>query len=342
MSEFRNMNSNIYDIVFDFSVSKSGGGLRRLHAYMKYFSNSKKSVLFIINPANEKLAKELKVNYYKYSRTIFSRFLRDKNISRIIAGKVKVFFSYGIPVSVKIGKINILHLSNALPFDYEKCSLSKIGLIKNILLRKIFKIHKEQNILTAESRYTLNKYIERVGWLKETFILENGFDEPGCCFEESSKYEKYAITVGTESYKRLDRAYKLFRKLKNNNDLKSLLIIGDKSKIPKNILKRKDVVVTGYLKRSLVVSLLKNSKIYITTSEIENSSNALIEGLIYSEKVALSIIPSHLEVIKAEECEFIEADGINYILASIKAIKMDSLISWEQSINKLISIIERN
>ena len=119
-------------LIFNFSASYIGGGHKRMIEFVKYM-NSFGGAIFILN-------KNVESDVLNYNKNIYF-FIKQSNISRLILGNyylnrilsnyenIDFYYSYGIPFTKKIGKINWIHISNILPFysyDY------KIGLYQKI------------------------------------------------------------------------------------------------------------------------------------------------------------------------------------------------------------------
>jgi glycosyltransferase involved in cell wall biosynthesis len=328
------------DILFDFSVSRYGGGLRRLHSYMEYFKDKTVRTLFIIHPDLVGLASKIGIDFECRKRNPFSRFYPDKKLEKKYHGRTKIFFSYGIPISRKIGFLNYLHLSNALPFDYENCSVAFSDLLKNYLLRVLFKIFKQQDIVCAESDFTISVYKKRIGWYGDSFVSRNGSDDPMInTIKKKEKMGNYMVTIGTERYKRLDHVYEIFSRIKNNEKVDKLLIIGNQKKIPLGVANKNDVQIMNIIPRNEVLSILQNSGGYITASEIENSSNALIEAMQLCPKVIMSSIPSHHESVDTEGKDLLRINNRNFYIVNKAALRELGELTWEKSIQHLISHI---
>mgnify|MGYP000689916783 CR=1 FL=1 len=65
----------------------------------------------------------------------------------------------------------------------------------------------------------------------------------------------------------------------------SLIIIGNEDNVPENIRCQDDVELISYLSDEDYYSALSGADIFISTSAVENSSNAVIEGLSFSKKI---------------------------------------------------------
>jgi len=78
--------------------------------------------------------------------------------------------------------------------------------------------------------------------------------------------------------------------------------------------------------------------VFISTSEIENSSNAVLEALALGETVVLSDIPSHRELIGNGAGQPLVADGLRYLQLDAGACTLDfSQYSWNKTISYMLS-----
>jgi hypothetical protein len=78
-----------------------------------------------------------------------------------------------------------------------------------------------------------------------------------------------------------------------------MIIIGNKKYLSKDIINNPQISIIEYVPTDeKVYDLLFNSEYYISASEIENSSIAVLESFLLSKTSILSSIPSHLEMVK--------------------------------------------
>jgi hypothetical protein len=95
--------------LFNFSHSYSGGGLKRLLAYSKYF-DEEGGANFIVNfKVKPQLEKYLNNKYYYLDSNIFNNINNNKaylvNLVKSL-DNIDLYYSYGIPIAFKIGRIN--------------------------------------------------------------------------------------------------------------------------------------------------------------------------------------------------------------------------------------------
>ena len=340
--------------LMNFSSSYTGGGSKRLLETAKWFDKSNGGH-FIIHQKSYKLIKDYSNNnvFYVVNPSRIRRLFNDgyylQNILNV-TGTPDIYFSYGIPVFYKIGKINWFHISNALSLTTHKIDITLIQRLKMILLKhRILNSLDNVQIISGDSEFSLNllktvsqKKLESIFFS----VLPNGFNE---CEKKNVLHavkdeEHYAITIGTFKYKKLSVAFHLFRFLqKKDAKLKKFIIIGNKDDLPNELRKNENVVVDIGSNRENLIHLLSNAEYYISASQIENSSIAALEGLIFSKSVVLSDIPSHREMLKDMDFEELYIDGMNdlFLVANFESnLIPPNIHSWEQANFKFYEILE--
>jgi hypothetical protein len=340
--------------LMNFSSSYIGGGSKRLIETAKCFDKSNGGH-FIIHQKSYNLVKEYSHNnvFYVVNPNRIRRLFNDghylKNILNI-TGTPEIYFSYGIPVFYKIGKINWFHISNALSLTTNKIDITPIQRLKMILLKhRILNSLDNVRIISGESEFSLNllKSVSKNKFESTFFnVLPNGFNpcENKNIVRKVKEEEHYAITIGTLKYKKLSVAFNLFRFLqKKDAKLKKFYIIGNKHDLPNEIKYNENVVVDVGSNREDLIHLLSNAEYYISASQIENSSIAALEGLIFSKYVVLSDIPPHREMLKDIDFEELYIDGMNdlFLVANFESNFIPPNIhSWEQATFKFHEILK--
>jgi glycosyltransferase involved in cell wall biosynthesis len=326
----------MYDILFDFSSSPVGGGLRRVEAYAEYFSHSPLKIHFFIHEEarNRNRIQQL-VPTTLVHKTSISKLSLSKDYLKKFDASAKWLFSYGIPTTRGYAEKNWLHISNVLPFSLFKATLSPSLFLKMYILRQQYKINFLNNdIISAESNFSIQMYISVTGWKGLYLLLRNGVNVTLPAFE--SIKQKYAIAVGTHSYKRIDLTYKLFQKLKDDLGLNKLLILGNPAQIPKLIRRALDVEIRDFMPDDELVRTLKTASYFISTSEVENSSCAVQEGLQFTKKAILSNIPSHQEMLqKNAEC-LTRYKGMDYLIVDQSDLSVESMADWTNEMGKML------
>ena len=333
----------LYDIIFDFSVSPVGGGLKRLLEYIKYFDQSQAKVLFLVHPRTCEILKGYKNVHIDYvSRSIVKRLLFDSSYVSRYRDKSKCFFSYGIPIYQRMSNLDWFHLSNTLPFAYKKCSVSRVSKLKNFLLFRMFKKGASNpDIVSAESQFSLDLYSSRCGKPKESIILRNGVDSIHFNNESIPERLPTVLTVGVEGYKRIVKVFNEFLNMRKTMGIEKLIIVGPLKKVPKYIVQTDGVRVTGQIAKEEITPLYSTSQFYISASEIENSSNAVIEAVAGGATCILSKIPSHLEMFDYDENLYCNYDiGEEFFVADATHLKSKQKQMWKEIIEIMLDRIK--
>ena len=325
----------MYDILFDFSSSPTGGGFRRLEAYAEYFSQSTLKIHFFIHTAasNRDRIQQL-VPTTLVHKTNASKVWLIKDYLKKIGMGAKWLFSYGIPIKRGYAEQNWLHVSNVLPFFFFHVTVAPNIFLKMCLLRQQFKSNYLNNdIISAESDFSIKMYIDVTGWKGDAIVLRNGLHKVDPGFEPK---QPFAIAIGTHPYKRIDRTYEVFQELKDELGLNKLLIVGDSKLIPRVIRSAVDVESKDYLPEAELLSCLKRAMYFISTSEVENSSSAVLEGLQYTQKAILSNIPSHQEMLRSNSGKHFQHLGKDYLIVNQNDVSDGAMAEWPNEIEKML------
>jgi len=337
-----------YKFLFNFAVTRTGGGLKRLCEYTKWF-HKKGGAYFIIHPNCDFLIKEFPNNkYFVVLQAPTQRLFKDcdylSNIKKEI-GTPDLYYSYGIPIYCHFGKVNWFHLSNVLPFNSRGMGLSLFDrfIRFRVLGWKINNNYKNADIISAESQNSLsllkNKNNEKL------FLSINGSDDEISYLQNKFKMEKdnIAIVVGTQKYKALLDSYHIFKTLKKHNKLLKLFLIGSKDSIPAQLMNSEDVLATGVLQQSDVIEFLKKTKYYISTTLVENSFNAASEGVIFADESYISDIGPHRELLENEPFEQVSISRVSNPVIRIKRedIVGKNLKLWDDIISELIQEVNK-
>lgn len=331
--------------LFNFSSSYSGGGLIILASYLELFDRMG-GATFILN---EYLREELENKYTKNTIHFikvnkFKRLVNDCYYLKEIIKNSPIFdlyFSYGIPVYSRVGARNWFHVSNLIPINPKISHLKGLAMIKMILLRhRIKKFSKNIDFISADSQYGVDQAINFLGHSKHIIakVLKNGIDsESWKEMDLKVRKERVAVTIGTQKYKDLPRLYSLFLYLKDKGEVDRLKIFGDPSSVPARICQDLSVDICGFVDHGEILKFLSRSMIYLSSSRIENSSIASLEGLYLCSKSYLSEIGSHRELIIDSGLEVKSQDisniGSFYKVEGVVSGEYIDSISWD-SINK--------
>lgn len=338
--------------LFNFSSSWSGGGLIRTLETIKWFDGNFGASFIISDRIKDLVSCYNKKNKYffvsenKIKRLVMDGYYIPEIIDEI--GRPDIYFSYGIPVFNNIAKINWFHISNALTLKTTNISLPLITRFKMWILKKrIIKTMNNTDIATGESKFSINLLKEENKKRNITChydFLPNGYDIS--LFEDvlNKKREqsfRYAITIGTLSYKKIDVALELFQKIKETYNLQKFIIIGPFNHLPKSIINDGFVEFKSNISREELFSLLYNAEYYISASQIENSSIAALEALLLSKNIILSNIPSHNEMIKSFKTRilFLRNSKVSFNMLENNNKKINA-IPWINICEKLFHIID--
>jgi hypothetical protein len=336
--------------LFNFSSSYSGGGLKRLIAYIEWF-DKKGGAHFIVN---DKLNGELdnfSRNIYHYvSITPFQKLINTQRYVDVVIkemGKCDFYYSYNIPIKKNPAQIKWFHLSNVLPFT----SMSKFNIPYRrrielwwlgIIVKQGFRY---SDFVSAESRFSLQ--LLSLENNKKLLVSTNGSDqEIGLIssFSSNSVVKNIAVIVGTYYHKNLIDSYKIYRHLKvNNNELK-LVIIGDIDTVPLSIKNDPQVELQGVIDHDKTINVLSNSRFYINTSKVENSWNAASEGVFLAKESFVSKIPPHCELLQDSAMEQLSHLGTFHPILHVSRdnLNSDKLETWGEIITTMNEFIKKN
>jgi hypothetical protein len=267
----------------------------------------------------------------------------DCNYLNSIGRKISspdLYYSYGIPIYAKFGKINWFHLSNVLPIFSRDIPLTLFDRLNfSVIGRRIKRNFQNADVISAESNYSLG--LLNTNKSEKLFLSVNGSnDELNYAHNKlSDRKDNIAVINGTNRYKALHDSYQVFEMLRESNSQLKLIIIGNTKTIPKYLLKNKNIICTGVIKRHEVIDLLKKAKYFISTSLIENSSNATSEGIFFADESYISDIPPHRELLYNMPFNEVSIPDIKRLLLHIKRedISVMNLKSWDIVIIEMIN-----
>lgn len=339
-----------YRYLFNFASSCSGGGLRILLSYLTFFEKNG-GAYFIINSKLKNTVQNFSNNRIDFVElSNFKRLINDTYyVTPIIKeiGNMELYFSYGIPFRKKFAPINWLHISNMIPISPSFRHLSFLRMCQMYLLGyRLKKTGPLIDCLSADSKHALKESLKFLSNnIANHIVLKNGIDEKLLSQKSVNSKEKCAITIGTLGYKDLNRLHKVFNHLKRMQKVKALKIIGDTSTIPNCLKSDPDVILLGTMPYEEVLNHLGSSSIYISTSLIENSSIACLEGLLMCEESYLSQIGPHKEMLEDAKIAFesINLDDVGFIFKVTEKISSDYVknVTWDNLNTNLIDEIKK-
>lgn len=334
--------------IFNFSVSRSGGGYKRLYEYARAL-NSRGGAHFIIHPECYSLAKQFPNNVYHIVRqTKVRRFLNDFGYLSAITdayGPLDFYYSYGIPIPLKVAKVNWFHLSNVLPLAPSGMRMTLLDAFKMRLLgSRIRSSFKNADVISAESEYSLGLIGRQPK--QKLFLSVNGSDDEIKFLSNASHKTKkdLAVVMGTYRHKAIEESYHLFKMLKKTRSANlKMLLAGDPMRIPEIIKLDPDVIVAGHLTRNDLIDVLGDSKFYLSTTYIENSYNAASEGIFLAQESYISNIQPHLELLEGESYKFTAIPGLSrpFLHIERKSLSGVNIKSWDEVVDQMIGELHR-
>ena len=334
--------------LFNFSASYSGGGLKRLSEYAKWF-NENGGAWFIIHPRCERLVEECPANrFFIPAQPRYQRLFADCRYLEAIGkeiGQPELYYSYGIPLYARFGAINWFHVSNVLPLVSQQVPLPLFDRLKlGHLGGRIRANLQNADVISAESNYSLALIDARHA--AKLFLSVNGSDDELAYLHTQGpeKKENIAVVVGTYTYKAIADSYKVFEMLKQANDRLKLMIIGDEKAIPEEVRRDQDVIVRGVLERSDVAESLRKARYYISATRIENSYNAAAEGVFVADESYISDIGPHRELLAGLPFVEVSIPGMRRPVLHVRREKLSgaNLKTWENVITDMIRKVRAN
>ena len=336
--------------LFNFSSSYSGGGLKRLNAYIEWF-NKKGGAHFIVNDKLRGRLDNFSSNTYHYVNiNHFQKLINTQRYVNVVIkemGKCDFYYSYNIPIKKNPAQMKWFHLSNVLPFS----SMSKLNLPYRrrielwwlgILIRQGFRC---SDFVSAESRFSLQ--LLSLEKNKKSLVSANGSDQQMdliSIFSFKSLVKNIAVIVGTYYHKNLIDSYKIYRHLKVNNKELKLVIIGDIDTVPLSIKNDPQVELKGVIDHEKTINVLSSSRFYINTSKVENSWNAISEGVFLAKESFISKIPPHCELLQDSPMELLRHLGTFHPILHVSrdSLVSDKLETWDEIITMMNKFMENS
>jgi glycosyltransferase involved in cell wall biosynthesis len=305
--------------------------------------------LFVVNVRIEEAlrAKFPGNRYFSVAQPLYERLFADCNYLRDVANQVGTpdfYYSYGIPVYRRFGRVNWFHLSNVLPVHPMRgIPLPYLDRFKLAYLGSRIRTHfGNADVISAESNWSL--CLLDVPQSERLFLSVNGSDDEIGYLnsQDESPRSDNAVVVGTTRYKALADSYRVFSMLKRDHPALHLEIIGDRKHIPRELLAHDDVRALGLVERSEVIERLRAARFYISTTLIENSYNAASEGTVLAEKSYLSDIGPHREFLDGVRVDHVSVPGVERPLLCVKGkdVSTAQLKSWNDVISEMVGRFE--
>jgi len=332
-----------YKALFNFAASYSTGGYKRLYEYAKWF-NGNGGAWFVIHPRCTHLMAEFPHNeFYIATQSHIERLYNDcaylKKIEREI-GEPELYYSYGIPLYSKFGKVTWFHLSNVLPLGGKAIPMGVIARLKFAYLgMRIRSGFAYADVISAESASSLRML--GGGRPQKLFLSVNGSDDELACLQSGEYTEKahVATVVGTASYKALDDSLRVFEMLRKVDAGLTLVILGNPKWIPRELTRVPGVVIRGLVPQSTVIDCLRKSRIYISTTRVENSYNAAAEGIFLADESYISDIGPHRELLSGAPFEQVSVPGVPSPLLHVHRNRLTgvNLKNWETVVVEMMA-----
>ncbi len=332
--------------LFNFAASYSGGGFKRLYEYSRVL-DANGGAWFIVHPNCKNLAAEFPNNhYFVVKQRGYQRLVNDCGyLAGILkqVGRPDLYYSYGIPIYAKVGRVNWFHLSNVLPLASRNIPLSAFDRLKmRHLGSRIKHNYANADVISAESNYSLG--LIGITQTDKLFLSVNGSnDELATLNDEQVRHKSAIATVlGTYRYKALNDSWHVFEMLRQRNRKLKLVIIGHAEYIPEDIRQNPHVIVRGLLKRSDVIACLRESTYYISTTHIENSYNAASEGIFLADESYISDIGPHRELLRNMPFDLIAVPNMSRPVLRVarKSITGANLKPWEDVVAEMVSLAQ--
>jgi hypothetical protein len=129
--------------------------------------------------------------------------------------------------------------------------------------------------------------------------------------------------------------------LRAHDDRLRLLIFGDEKWISRSVRMHPNVVVMGDRPRPEVVETLRTSMFYVSTTRIENSSNAASEGVFSADESYISDIGPHRELLQGMPYDDVAVPGLTRPMLHVvrQNISGANLRSWEDVVDDMMARI---
>jgi glycosyltransferase involved in cell wall biosynthesis len=337
-----------HPVLFNFSASPVGGGLKRATEYAKWFDRQG-GAWFMVHERCRHLVEEFPRNrFFVIKQSPLARVIDDlSSVRRTLAelnATPECYYAFGIPLYARVGRVNWFHLSNVLPLDWRRIPLPVRSRIRFRLIgHRIKKGLPYADVISAESNASVALF--DAGYRDRLFLSVNGNDDELREAERANTTERRprAVVVGTYPHKDLDESCAVFDTLKKGDPRLTLVVFGDSRLISRAIKSRPDVVVRGSRPRSEVIEELLHAQYYISTTRIEGSSNAASEGIFLAKEAFLSDIGPHRELLADVNHHRVTltASGRPMLHIHRHDVSTSRLKTWSQVIGDMMTKIDQ-
>jgi glycosyltransferase involved in cell wall biosynthesis len=158
---------------------------------------------------------------------------------------------------------------------------------------------KYTSLVETVSEQTVNPLVSKYGVKRDKiFVTGNGIDTEKYLY--SAEKQQVLVVLGRlVSYKHVEKALKIFNKVKEQIKNVKLVIVGDgpERKHLEALSTDSDVQFLGHVSETEKLQILKNAKIIMSCSEFEGFGMVPIEALACGVFPILSNIPAHNEIV---------------------------------------------
>jgi glycosyltransferase involved in cell wall biosynthesis len=211
------------------------------------------------------------------------------------------------------------------------------------------------DLVETVSIQNIDPLVKEYGVKKERiFVTGNGIDLNKYTYSEE-KAQLIVVLGRLVSYKRVDRAIRIFKQIKKKIKNVKLIIAGDgpdKKKL--EALSNDDIEFLGFISEERKISLLHDAKILLSCSEFEGFGIVPIEGLACGAYPVLSNIPAHKEVVgkyghifQTEEdaaeriCELLDNETTRVFLAKNGREFVESIYTWSNVCDNFLKTVNK-
>lgn len=301
-------------------LSLVGGVEICLRQILKNIDENKFSSVLVTQPLNEKPPIEVKSKknlqhyyapIYREINLFYDVVAVIKTIYIIIKEKPKLIHAHSSKAGV-IARAAALFFS--IPVIYTPHAFSFLSTNKKnkkdfyILIEKIFK-NKNVNIL-ATSESEKNRAIEIIGYDPDKVkVIKNSIPFPKVNIAKSSyiNHSNYICTVGRPSFqKNIKMLIRVFSLLKNDHKNLHLYIVGageyspnvkEVKKLINSLGLDNRVTIIPWIDREEVAMIIKNCKLYVSTSRYEGLPYAVLESLSLKKACVLTDCDGNRELV---------------------------------------------
>ena len=334
-----------YPFVFNFAVSHTGGGRKRLVEYARWF-DEQGGAFFIVNARIEEALRTSfpRNRYFPVNQPLYERVFADcKYLGDVEeqVGTPELYYSFGIPVYRRFGRVNWFHLSNVLPIHHRgKIPLAFLDRLKASYLGGRMRAHYgNADVISSESSWALG--LIEVPEREKLFLSVNGSDDEIHYLRSPTTPNRTdtAMIVGTYRYKALGDSYRVFSMLRESNPTLRLTIAGDTRHIPRELGSTDAVLPLGVIDRSEVIERLRVARYYISTTLIESGYNAASEGAGLAQESYLSDIGPHRELLDGVRFRRVSVPGVARPLLHVMGQDLSTarLKSWNEVITDMLA-----